>query len=125
MKEDEKELIALEAFIASSAKIKNGMPVLALKKVAELYQTDEEDFIKRLRKNLNRFPEDFMMLENNKIEEAFFTEAGILMAGGMLGSKKAARIQVLVITRFTTIFHQVKNNKDDTVFDSLFGQKEK
>lgn len=82
--------------------------------VAKLYRVTPEYLHKQLKKNIDRFPKEFMFKLKPKAlssfkEEKFphvFTEQGILMVGGSLKSEQAIKIHVQLIRYFVQLFNQ-------------------
>lgn len=89
--------------------------------LAELYQTETKILKQAVRRNINRFPDDFMF-ELNEIEFGsmrsqfvtskrgglrympfVFTEQGVAMLSSVLNSDKAIEINISIIRAFVTI----------------------
>ncbi|TAL63375.1 MAG: ORF6N domain-containing protein [Bacteroidetes bacterium] len=135
---DYTSLIALEAMIESSMKKIRGKQVMLSSDVAKLYHVTPEYLHKQVKKNIDRFPKEFMFKLNLKElamfkEEKFpfvFTEQGILMTGGSLKSEQAIKIHVQLIRYFVQLFNQAVKDvslmekietltKGEEIFDAL------
>ena len=88
---------------------------LAVKDVdlAEIYDVKTTYLRTKISKNKCRFPDDYM-IETSKGEYAF-TESGILMLGGLLGSDRARRAHM----QFIKYFVHLVNESGLSVFDLL------
>ena len=89
--------------------------------LAELYQTETKVLKQAVRRNLNRFPSDFMFELTNKEIESLrsqivtsnrggsrympfaFTEQGIAMLSSVLNNDKAIDINIAIMRTFVTI----------------------
>ena len=89
--------------------------------LAELYQTETKVLKQAVRRNLNRFPSDFMFELTNKEFESLrsqivtsnrggsrympfaFTEQGIAMLSSVLNNDKAIDINIAIMRTFVTI----------------------
>jgi hypothetical protein len=89
--------------------------------LAELYEVETKVLKQSVRRNLDRFPEDFMFeLTNNEYEELrsqtvtsywksvnytpfAFTEQGVAMLSSVLKSKRAIQVNVEIIRAFVLI----------------------
>lgn len=90
--------------------------------LADLYQTETRTLKQAVRRNLNRFPNDFMFILNEKEIESLvsqnvipsksnlggalpfaFTEQGVAMLSSVLNSEKAIEINISIIRAFIMI----------------------
>lgn len=89
--------------------------------LAMLYNVETKAFKQSVRRNINRFPKDFMFelteIEFNSLRSQIvtsnrggirympfaFTEQGIAMLSGVLNSEKAIEINISIIRAFVTI----------------------
>lgn len=94
-----------------------GYKVILDKDLAELYEVTTSNLNKAVKRNLDRFPEDFMFqLNNNEFDLIFqngtsswggtrklpyaFTEHGIAMLAGLLNSQKAIFVNIQIVRAF-------------------------
>ncbi len=107
-----------------------GIKVMLDSDLAGLYEVDTKILNKAVRRNLDRFPEDFMFqLNANEFENLrfqfgtsswggrrhtpqAFTEQGIAMLSSVLNSKKAIRANILIIRTFTRLREFLITHKD-------------
>jgi phage regulator Rha-like protein len=102
--------------------------------LAQLYQTETKQLKRQVRRNLERFPEDFMFILNKQELEDLrcqsgtsswggtrylpmaFTEQGIAMLSSVLSSPNAVQVNIQIIRVFTELRkmyadHRVINEK--------------
>lgn len=94
-----------------------GYKVILDKDLAELYEVTTSNLNKTVKRNLDRFPEDFMFQLNNKEFDLIFqngtsswggtrklpyafTEHGIAMLAGLLNSQKAISVNIQIVRAF-------------------------
>jgi hypothetical protein len=103
-----------------------GVKVMLDKDLAELYQVETKQLKRQVRRNIERFPEDFMFELNAKEYEILrsqigtsswggtrilpmaFTEQGVAMLSSVLGSKQAIEVNIKIIrifTKFREVLH--------------------
>jgi hypothetical protein len=104
-----------------------GVKVMLDKDLAELYQVETKQLKRQVRRNIERFPEDFMFelsqQENEILRSQFgtlemgkyskylpmaFTEQGVAMLSSVLGSKQAIEVNIKIIrifTKFREVLH--------------------
>jgi hypothetical protein len=98
--------------------------------LAELYQVETKRLNEQVKRNLTRFPEDFMFQltneewENLKSQNAtsswggrrkapfVFTEHGVLMLSSILNSEKAIEINIQIVRIFTKMREMLLTHKD-------------
>ena len=107
-----------------------GKKVMLDKDLAMLYQVTTSNLNKAVKRNVSRFPEDFMFklnkveLENlmfqfgtsnwggtRKIPSAF-TEQGVAMLSSVLKSERAVQVNIQIIRTFTKIREMIISNKE-------------
>lgn len=120
----------------SLAKIENliyvirGQKVMLDSDLADLYEVETRIFNQAIKRNLDRFPKDFMLeLTNEEAHELYiylgikvkhggrrknpfvFTENGVAMISGVLNSKRAVQINIAIMRTFTKLrnFLKVEN----------------
>jgi hypothetical protein len=99
--------------------------------LAELYETETRTLKQAVKRNIERFPRDFMFqLTDNEVNEMVsqnvipsksyfggalpfaFTEQGVAMLSGILKSKKAVQVNIMVMRAFVLIRQYALNYKD-------------
>lgn len=100
--------------------------------LAELYNVETKILNQAVKRNKNRFPEDFMFQLNTKEFENWksqivtsnsekmglrkrpfvFTEQGVAMLSGVLSSKIAIRVNIQIIRVFTKMREMIVNHKE-------------
>jgi len=104
--------------------------VLLDKDLAKLYEVDTGQLTRQVRRNIDRFPEDFMFqltkeeLQNlmcqfgtsswggtRKLPYAF-TEQGVAMLSGVLHSKRAVRVNIQIMRAFIQLKRMLLTNTD-------------
>ncbi|MDH6312824.1 phage regulator Rha-like protein [Parabacteroides sp. PFB2-10] len=97
-----------------------GLRVILDKDLAELYEVTTSNLNKAVKRNLDRFPSDFMFqLNNEEFDLIFqngtsswggtrklpyaFTEHGIAMLAGLLNSKKAIDMNIQIVRAFIAL----------------------
>ena len=111
-----------------------GKQVMLASDVAKLYQVETKVLNQAVKRNLNRFPEDFcfqLTLEewNNLRSQIVtsseewggirylpyvFTEHGVMMLSGLLKSEIAAKVNVAIIKAFVAMRKYIANNTLET-----------
>ena len=118
MKEEEKSIIPNE-IIANKIYLIRDQKVLLDRDLAELYQVETKVLKQSVKRNLNRFPEDFMFeLTKDEFENLrsqivtsswggsrylpmVFTEQGVAMLSSVLNSNRAIAVNIKIIRIFT------------------------
>ena len=72
-----------------------GMRVARDVDLAELFDLDVQELREEAKKNMERFPSDFMIRLSD--EEYAFSEPGIIMLGGLLKSERAIKVHLQFI----------------------------
>lgn len=116
--------------------------------LAELYEIETRILNQQLKRNEDRFPEDFMFqLTDEEWEELksqnttpswggrrtlpfVFTEHGVLMLSSILNSKKAISVNIQIMRIFTRLREMVLTHKDlllemEEIRKKVLGQDEK
>ena len=129
--------MANELIIANSVQIDTikssiyevrGQRVMLDSDLAELYEVEVSQLKRQVRRNIDRFPEDFMFeltreeydslrCQNGTIKSGrgqhskylpfAFTEEGVAMLSGMLKSKTAVQVNINIMRAFVAIRHAV------------------
>ncbi|PIU82895.1 MAG: DNA-binding protein [Elusimicrobia bacterium CG06_land_8_20_14_3_00_38_11] len=111
-----------EARIEKRIFVIRGKKVMLDRDLAELYSVETRQLKRQVRRNIERFPDDFMFeltraeLENwvcqfgtpkdkmgLRLRPMVFTEHGILMLSSVLNSKKAIQVNIQIMRIFTKI----------------------
>lgn len=133
--EETKELIATND-IRSKVYIIRGQQVMMDKDLAEIYGYDVKRLNEQVKRNINRFPEDFMFqLEANEITDSLksqfatlnvsenkrgmhikkmpfaFTEQGIYMLATVLRGELAEQQSIFIMRTFREMRHYIKQNQ--------------
>ncbi len=124
-----KEIIIANEIIESKIYLIRGQKVMLDNDLAELYGIETKRLKEQVRRNLNRFPEDFMF-ELTKEEQAIlrsqfatlkqgrfskylpfvFTEHGVLMLSSVLNSERAIEVNIQIMRIFTRIRQILTDN---------------
>ena len=98
--------------------------------LAEMYETETKRLKEAVRRNMDRFPDDFMFkLSNDEYENLrtqnatskrggtrympfAFTEQGVAMLSSVLNSKKAIQVNIAVIRAFVVLRQHLADYKD-------------
>ena len=98
--------------------------------LSELYETETKQLIRQVRRNIERFPKDFMFELTTKefadLRSQFgtsswggtrytpmaFTEQGVAMLSSVLNSSTAIKVNIQIIRVFTRMKEMVLTNKD-------------
>ena len=126
------EIIPIEP-IASSIYLVRGQQVMIDSDLAALYGVDTKVFNQAVRRNIDRFPEDFMFqftaeeatalrsqlvtLERGrghypKYAPLAFTEHGVAMLSSVLKSKQAIQVNVAIVRTFIRLRQILATNED-------------
>lgn len=122
------ELTIPDEIITSKIFFIRNQKVMLDSHLAELYQVETKRLNEQVKRNLNRFPEDFMFQltndewKNLKSQNAtsnwggrrsipfVFTEFGILMLSSVLNSDRAIAVNIRIIRVFTKIREMLTDN---------------
>ena len=109
-----------------------GQKVMLDADLAELYVVSTKRLNEQVRRNLNRFPPDFMFQLNEKETEILrsqiatskvgrggrryfpyvFSEQGVAMLSSVLNSERAIEVNILIMRAFVKLREMVASNKD-------------
>ena len=125
------EVLVHDDLVADKIYFIRGQKVMLDKDLAELYGVETRVLKQAVRRNLERFPKDFMFEltkqehqslrshsvtikrgEHSKYLPFAFTEHGILMLSSVLNSKKAIQVNIQIMRIFMHIREMMLNNKD-------------
>jgi len=105
-----------------------GKKIMFDKDLARLYGVETKNLNKAVKRNIERFPEDFMFQliksessrfqfgtlnrgQNIKYQPYAFTEQGVAMLSSVLKSKQAIRVNIQIMRTFTKIREMIVSNK--------------
>jgi hypothetical protein len=112
-------IVIPEEVIMSKIYLIRGQKVMLDSDLAELYDVETKQLKRAVRRNINRFPEDFMFeLSDNEFSNLrsqfgtsnwggiryapmVFTEQGVAMLSSVLSSERAITVNILIIRIFT------------------------
>ena len=118
--------------IAGKIYLIRGMEVMLDRELAELYEVETAQLKRAVRRNIDRFPEDFMFELTKKeldhwrcqfgasnsdkmglrYKPMAFTEQGVAMLSSVLRSKRAIRVNIQIMRVFTRLRRMVIDNKE-------------
>ena len=124
--------IAISSFVSHELIVRKiyvirGRKVMLDRDLAELYQVETRALNQSVRRNLDRFPSDFMFTltrdEIRRISQFVislkfsnnvlaFTEQGVAMLSSILNSKKAIHVNIAIIRTFTKLREYLLTHKD-------------
>ena len=124
-------LVPIE-LIASKIYLIRGIKVMLDRDLAELYDVETKILKRAVRRNIDRFPNDFMFELSKKEMEDWrcqfgtsnrdkmglrykpmaFTEHGVLMLSSVLKSERAVQVNILIMRTFTKLREALIDNKD-------------
>jgi phage regulator Rha-like protein len=127
-----KELILVE-FIESKIYLIRGHRVMLNSDLAELYGVETRTLVQAVKRNVNRFPSDFMFQLNfqdiaalrsqtvtlkkgrgghRKYAPYVFTENGVAMLSSVLNSERAIEVNIAIMRVFVKLREMIASNKD-------------
>ena len=124
-------LVAIEK-IERKIYLIRGKKVMLDKDLAELYKVETKVLLQAVKRNKDRFPEDFMFQLDQEEYEALrsqfvtsnkgrggrrfkpyaFTEQGIAMLSSVLNSKRAIQVNIQIMRTFTKLREMIESNKE-------------
>jgi len=130
MNKAEKPIMITEESVISKIYLIRGEKVMVDSDLAELYNVETRRLNEQVKRNLDRFPNDFMFqlteaeFKNLKSQIAtsnwggrrtlpyVFTEHGVLMLSSVLNSDLAIKINIQIMRVYTKIRNMLSTNKD-------------
>jgi len=126
-----KELVPVE-IIESKIYLIRGHKVMLDSELAELYEVETKVLIQAVKRNVQRFPEDFMFQLNDRefmnlrsqtvtsssghggrrYIPYVFTEQGVAMLSSVLNSERAVQVNIAIIRAFVKLREMLSTNKD-------------
>ena len=132
----ERDHVGFTNNIESLIKAIRGQQIILDRDLARLYQVETSQLNRQVKRNIERFPEDFMFQltkeecsrcqigilnegrgSNVKYSPYAFTENGVAMLSGVLRSKTAIEVNIRIMRAFTSMRHFMANNA--SVFSRL------
>ena len=132
----ERDNVGFTNNIESLIKVIRGQQIILDRDLARLYQVETSQLNRQVKRNIERFPEDFMFQltkeecsrcqigilnegrgSNVKYSPYAFTENGVAMLSGVLRSKTAIEVNIRIMRAFTSMRHFMANNA--SVFSRL------
>jgi len=127
----ENSVIIVDEVVMNKIYIVRGEKVMLDRDLAELYQIETKYLKRQVKRNIERFPDDFMMEltaeevevsrcqigtlkqgENIKYLPYAFTEQGVAMLSSVLNSAKAIQVNIQIIRIFTRIRKMLLDNTE-------------
>lgn len=127
-----KEIIPVQ-IIENKIYIIRGLKVMIDSDLASLYDVDTKVLNQAVKRNLDRFPDDFMFQVSDdewknlrsqivtlnevtrKYKPYVFTEQGVAMLSGILNSKRAVAVNIQIMRTFIKLREFALTNKDLTL----------
>ena len=124
--------VLISSFVSHEAIVRKiylirGKRVMLDRDLAELYQVETRALNQAVKRNLDRFPQDFMFIltrqEILRVSQIViplkyannvfaFTEQGVAMLSSVLRSKKAIHVNIEIIRTFTKLKELILSHKD-------------
>jgi hypothetical protein len=127
----ETPIVIQEEILAQQIYILRGKRVMFDFDLAQLYEIENRALKQQVRRNIERFPADFMfILSENEINEVVshfvipsrsylggalpmaFTEQGVAMLSSILKSKRAILVNIAIMRTFVNLRQLIDSNKD-------------
>lgn len=116
--------------VATKILLIRGKRIMLDKDLAKLYEVETRQLTRQVRRNIDRFPEDFMFrLTKQEFQNLMcqfgtsswggirkspyaFTEQGVAMLSSVLNSKRAIRVNIQIMRAFTQLRRMLLTNVD-------------
>lgn len=124
------DLISTE-LITSKIFVVRGKKVMLDRDLAQLYEVTTKRLNEQVKRNMKRFPEDFMLqltsgekaelvaicdrfnsMKHSTVLPYAFTEQGIAMLSGVLNSDRAIMVNIQIMRAFTQLRRMLLTNRD-------------
>lgn len=133
MAKSTKALVLSDEVIMNKIYIIRGQKVMIDRDLAQLYGVETKQLKRQVRRNIDRFPEDFMFeMTKNEFEEwrsqigtsnssdkmglryapYVFTESGVAMLSSVLNSQTAIEVNIRIIRVFSKMREMLSTHKD-------------
>lgn len=134
----EGQQLSVENKVESLIRVIRGQQVMLDRDLAELYGVETKRLNEQVKRNIERFPEDFMFqltpneFDNLKSQFATsswggvrklpyaFTEQGVAMLSGVLQSSTAVEANIRIMRAFVSMRHFMVNNAAFYLFNEKF-----
>ncbi len=127
-----KVLALADSLISQKIYLIRGRKVMIDRDLAELYEVSTSALNQAVRRNIDRFPEDFMfqltdaeqkswvsqfvipksLHKSLRISPLAFTEQGVAMLSSVLRSDKAIRVNIQIMRMFTKLREMMETHRD-------------
>jgi len=130
MKDEETSILPDEVLMDKILLIRN-IKVMLDKDLAELYGIETKRLKEQVRRNIDRFPEDFMFElseeeheilkrqfdsknrgQHSKYPPYAFTEHGVLMLSSVLNTERAVKVNIQIMRVYVRIREMIQTHKD-------------
>ena len=129
MAKNESEIMIPDEKIMNKIYLIRGKKVMLDRDLAELYEIETKQLKRAVKRNINRFPEDFMFElttgEFNNLRSQFgtsswggsrylsmaFTEHGVIMLASVLNSERAVQMNIRIVRIFTRMREMLNTHK--------------
>lgn len=130
MPEVKESLVIAEEMIVTKIYFIRGQKVMLDEDLAELYQVETRRLNEQVKRNKDRFPDDFMFqLTENEYESLMsqiaiskrggrrtlpyaFTEHGVLMLSSVLNSERATKVNIQIMRIYTKMREMFSTNQE-------------
>src|SRR6185369_939506 len=125
-----KSIIIADERIINKIYLVRGMKIMLDRDLADLYGIETKQLKRQVKRNIERFPDDFMFqlskIESDNLRSQFgtsswggerylplaFTEQGVAMLSSVLNSKQAIEVNIRITRIFTKMREMLFSNKD-------------
>lgn len=129
-KKPQNKIVIIEEIIQNKIYLIRGQKVMLSSDLSDLYQVEIRILNQAVKRNIDRFPEDFMFQldneEENNLKSQFvissyggkrhnmyaFTEQGVAMLSSVLRSDRAIQVNIQIMRIFTKLRHMLLTQKD-------------
>jgi phage regulator Rha-like protein len=127
----ENSIIIVDEVVMNKIYIVRGQKVMLDRDLAELYQIETKQLKRQVKRNKERFPDDFMLELTKEEEDSLrcqigplkrgehikylpyaFTEQGVAMLSSVLSSAKAIQVNIQIIRLFTRLRQMLLDNTE-------------
>lgn len=143
----ESDLMIPDEIIMDKIYLIRGRKVMLDRDLAELYKVETKQLKRAVRRNINRFPEDFMFeltaVEFKNLRSQIgtsswgggrylsmaFTEHGVIMIASILNSERAIQVNIQIVRVFIKMREMLASNKElnlrlDKIEGKIAGQND-
>jgi hypothetical protein len=127
----ENTIVIVDEVVMNKIYIVRGQKIMLDSDLAELYQIETKYLKRQVKRNIERFPDDFMIELTKEEEDSLrcqfgtlkrgehikylpyaFTEQGVAMLSSVLSSAKAIQVNIQIIRIFTRIRQMLMDNTE-------------